>query len=96
MRLEAVSRITNSDDADRELNRLRSLVTSSALPGATKAVLTEQLESTLGIFGRQLTGAPGRSIRASRVLEGEGYRLVVQVGPAPGGLVARLAKMLGR
>ena len=95
MRFEAASHVRDSADADRELIRLKALVSSSALPGATKTGLERQIESALEVSRRQLA-VPGRAIHTRRVIEGEGYRIVIQVGPSSRGLMARLAQLLGR
>lgn len=95
MTLVAASQIASSGDANSELARLKSLVAASKLPAMTQAALAEQLESTLGTFGRQLSSQPRSMIKASRVLEGEGYRIVIRVGPKSAGFLAGLKQRLG-
>lgn len=94
MTLKLDLRIANAEDAARERMRGGAAIESSGLPDATKAFLTDQLETNLVIFERQLSLKSG-SMKADKLFEGDGYRISVRVNQGGGGLIASLRQKLG-
>ena len=87
-------RLRSSQDAVRELARTREALDRATLPEVTRALLWEQLESTLTQFQAQLAGPHTQSLIADRVMEGDGYRVTIEVRLYRGGLIAKLMRLL--
>ncbi|CCG39868.1 hypothetical protein [Magnetospirillum molischianum] len=80
-------------DAPRELARFRSLLTHSGLPDVTAALLAEQVESTLLQFQFQMSVPHVKKIVADRVLEGDGYRVTIEIRLGSESLLAKVLRL---
>jgi len=81
-------------DAAREVVRFRAALGRSGLPQVTVALLGEQVESTLAQFQEQMQLPHLKKIVADRLMEGDGYRVSIEIRLGREGLIAKLWRML--
>jgi hypothetical protein len=87
-------RLRQPQDAVVELARTRAALARSALPEPTRSLLGEQIESTLGQFREQMSSPHVQKILADRVLEGDGYRVTIEVRQGQKSLLSFLLRLL--
>lgn len=80
-------------DAVRELARFRAGLARSGLPEVTAALVAEQVESTLLQFQSQMSIPHVKKIVADRVLEGDGYRVTIEIRLGRESLLAKVLRL---
>lgn len=80
-------------DAIRELARFRAALARSGLPEVTAALLAEQVESTLQQFQSQMSIPHVKKIVADRVMEGDGYRVTIEIRLGRESLLAKVLRL---
>jgi hypothetical protein len=87
-------RLRQPNDAVIELAQIRSALDRSHLPEPTRSLLYEQIESTLSQFREQMSSPHVQKILADRVLEGDGYRVTIEVRQGQKSLLAKVLRLL--
>lgn len=89
-------KIRTAIDAQRELNLFETRIKASGLPQQTLKFLSEQVETTLLQFERQLSSGPTHNVTADRLFEGDGYKVIIHVRSLQaGGIWNAFKKLLG-
>ncbi|MFD2235026.1 hypothetical protein [Phaeospirillum tilakii] len=81
-------------DAAREVVRFRAALGAAGLPQVTAALLEEQVESALLQFQEQMQIPHVQKMVADRLLEGDGYRVSIEVRLGRDGVFAKLLRLL--
>jgi len=81
-------------DAAREVVRFRAALGNSGLSQVAAALLGEQVETTLLQFQQQMQIPHLKKIVADRLLEGDGYRVSIEVRLGREGLFSKLLRLL--
>jgi hypothetical protein len=81
-------------DAAREVVRFRAALGAAGLPRVTAALLEEQVESALLQFQEQMQIPHVQKMVADRLLEGDGYRVSIEVRLGRDGVFAKLLRLL--
>ena len=87
--------ISSHDEARRALNVFTTELAQSDVPPHTAKFLTEQIESTLIQFERQLGTGPIHRVDADRLFEGDGYKVTIRVRSGGSGSLDKLRRLLG-
>ena len=91
--LKRTIRLTSDSEITKQLEVILSDVNSSKLTEEIKSYLSEQLKDLFLLYSRQQTLKA--SINANRILEGDGYKIVVNVCFGRPTLMARIKQLLG-
>ena len=87
--------VGSPEEIQQQLAEFVSDLGRSNLPAPSAAYLREQVELTLGQFGRHFEPSGIKNYNADRVFEGEGFKVIVKIrGRAPG-VLDKLKKVLG-
>ena len=77
------------------IDELSVTLEQSDLPRELKVFLVDAVRETLGLWQTQLARPQTRSLKAEKVFEGGGYKIVLKVRPKSTGIVGRLQRALG-
>jgi hypothetical protein len=87
--------IRKADEARMSIEKLRAELEKSDIPTETKSFLTNAAGETLELWRTQLTRPNTKFLKADRVFEGNGYRVVLKARSKPAGIVGLLKRSLG-
>lgn len=93
--LKKTINIRSLEDAQTEFEKFRSTANSSKLGVASKNLMLDQVQETIRQYETQLALENVRHVKATRVLEGDGYAVKINVDNQPSGLVQFIRKLLG-
>lgn len=86
--------VRTADEASSSIKRLRASLDKSEIPGTSKSFLIDATRETLELWWAQLDGPNTKSIKAERIFEGSGYRIVLKVR-STSGIIGLLRRALG-
>jgi hypothetical protein len=85
--------VRTADEARLLIERLRLSLDKSDIPGTSKSFLIDAAHETLELWRAQLARPNTRSLKAERIFEGSGYRIVLKVR-SKSGIVGLLRRAL--
>ena len=83
------------DDVKYHLLRIDELITQAQLQAQADIFLREQLNATLTQFEQQMSLGPEHKVSAYRLLEGNGYKIVVRINTGRNCFLGKLKRMIG-
>jgi hypothetical protein len=86
--------VRTADEASSSIERLRALLAKSDISGTSRSFLIDAARETFEFWRAQLARPNTKSLKAERIFEGSGYRIVLKVR-SKSGIIGLLRRTLG-
>lgn len=87
--------VRTADEARSAIEKLRASLDKSDVPGTSRSFLIDGARETLDLWRAQMARPSTKSLKAERIFEGSGYRIVIKVRSSRRSIMGLVRKAFG-